>query len=316
MKLLRLLFGPPDVAKLTAKAASTGDFSGLGNAAIHRDPAVRLQAISALASLAEALVASLHEQRMRRAIQGQMSTISSLQAESDAKGRLTEPLVQAMKDADPAVRTAAVRGLDQLHGMHATYAPLIAALHDPDARVRLAAVQAWRKERLQYGADRHYCEAVLAMGRLRDDPDTAVRTALKEQLVALQHRGLDLFKGIKDQALLELQARLREQGFLPESGGDRSSAGNVPLLPLEGTESLTELVERLITHYRRRPDGFIVGTREPAIEDIRRIGALLEQRGGFELMRQAHAEFVQRCTLAGVARNLEFMWDGIGRWQG
>ena len=42
----------------------------------------------------------------------------------------------------------------------------------------------------------------------------------------------------------------------------------------------------------------------------------LHEKGGMERVLAAHARFSGRCRIAGAARNLEHMWDGIGDWRG
>jgi hypothetical protein len=42
---------------------------------------------------------------------------------------------------------------------------------------------------------------------------------------------------------------------------------------------------------------------------------MLDERGGLDLMLDAHRAFSARCAIAGAPRNLEFLWDGIGQWR-
>ncbi len=321
MSFFELLLGPPDIPKLAAKAASTGDFSKLGAAAIHPNPETRLQAVSALATLAGKEVGK------------------------ESGARLAALLIPCLKDSVPSVRVAAVQGLAHLHGMAPTHAPLRTALRDPDPGVREAAVRAWKGMRHEAAVAGWERETVLALGWLVQDSTEIVRAAAQELWAGLPDHGAGLFKDVSDPAMLKLQAMLRKHGLLPPAAPpsaeeqraqeeerrrryqaglrerqtkepSKSSAWDTPLLPLEGNESLAELVERLAVYYRRRPGGFIPGVRWPEIDDIHRIGSILDQRGGMELMRQAHADFVASCNLPGAARNLEILWHGIGRWQG
>lgn len=80
--------------------------------------------------------------------------------------------------------------------------------------------------------------------------------------------------------------------------------------------SLDEIVDRLVAIYRQHPEGFIVDSGGGEEAEIRRIGGILNERGGMELMRAVHAQFAARCGVFGAPRNLEHMWGGIGRWQG
>jgi hypothetical protein len=75
-----------------------------------------------------------------------------------------------------------------------------------------------------------------------------------------------------------------------------------------------EVVNRLVSLYQVHPEGVAADT--PEAEELQRIGEMLNQRGGIDLMRATHAEFMRRCDIRGAARNLEFRWDGIGSWRG
>lgn len=80
--------------------------------------------------------------------------------------------------------------------------------------------------------------------------------------------------------------------------------------------SFDEAIKRMVSIYREHPEGFIVGRGGKPEQELRRIGEMLDSTGGMDLMRAAHAEFSSRCSVRGAPRNLELMWDGIGRWQG
>lgn len=77
-----------------------------------------------------------------------------------------------------------------------------------------------------------------------------------------------------------------------------------------------EAVDKMVSIYREHPQGFVQGSGGAPEQELRRIGEMLNQRGGMDLMRAAHAEFASRCGVLGAARNLEFVWDGIGSWMG
>jgi hypothetical protein len=77
-----------------------------------------------------------------------------------------------------------------------------------------------------------------------------------------------------------------------------------------------EAIDKMVSVYREHPEGFVQGSGGAPEQELRRIGEVLDRKGGMDLMRAAHAEFSNRCDVRGAARNLEFMWDGIGRWQG
>jgi hypothetical protein len=78
---------------------------------------------------------------------------------------------------------------------------------------------------------------------------------------------------------------------------------------------LEDALARLVSIYRSH--GCLVrGQGGPPEQELRRIGESLDREGGIDLMRTVWAEFASRCDVRGAARNLEFLWDGIGTWQG
>ena len=74
---------------------------------------------------------------------------------------------------------------------------------------------------------------------------------------------------------------------------------------------LNDSVDELLRIYESKPSGFL--TDSPSAEPVRRIGEKLNDAGGFDMMLQAHKMFSMQNR---NGRNLEMVWDGIGRWQG
>jgi hypothetical protein len=89
-----------------------------------------------------------------------------------------------------------------------------------------------------------------------------------------------------------------------------------PPIPSGPVSSVEEAVARLVAIYEVCPEGFVVGSGSKGEEEVRRVGKFLNEKGGFELMKQAHADFARRCRIRGAPRNVEFLWDGIGGWEG
>ena len=81
-------------------------------------------------------------------------------------------------------------------------------------------------------------------------------------------------------------------------------------------ETLNEAVDRMRRIYRANPQCFVRGQGGELEQELREIGMLFDRLGGMNLMRVAWDEFARRCEVRGAARNLEFMWDGIGDWRG
>ncbi len=85
---------------------------------------------------------------------------------------------------------------------------------------------------------------------------------------------------------------------------------------LHGMPLRARAVDRITAIYRAHPQGFVQGAGGAPEQELRRIGEMLHQEGGMDLMLTVHAEFTNRCAIHGAPRNLEFMWDGIGNWRG
>ena len=100
-------------------------------------------------------------------------------------------------------------------------------------------------------------------------------------------------------------------------------------------KKLVDLVEELAIIYRSNPQGFGIGESgkdtkwvlsngkwnesdgTSEVTRIREIGKIFNHHDGMECMRWAHKEFSLKCLdIRGAARNLEFIWDGIGNWRG
>lgn len=92
--------------------------------------------------------------------------------------------------------------------------------------------------------------------------------------------------------------------------------GKIPKKDLSADTEIALDTVRLYTIYRVHPEGFQREQQDTMVEEICRIGMRLNREGGKDLMLKAHASFTQKCKIAGAARNLEIMWDGIGEWRG
>ena len=80
--------------------------------------------------------------------------------------------------------------------------------------------------------------------------------------------------------------------------------------------TIDEAVDQLLMIYLQYPKGFEKGKDTLAAKQVESIGQALYEQGGMELMKSVHEDFARRCNIYGAPRNLEFMWDGIGTWQG
>lgn len=77
-----------------------------------------------------------------------------------------------------------------------------------------------------------------------------------------------------------------------------------------------EAVEKMVAIYCEHPQGFVRGSGGAPEQELRRIGEMLNQRGGMDLMLAAHKEFAIKCGVQGAPRNIESLWDCIGQWRG
>jgi len=110
--------------------------------------------------------------------------------------------------------------------------------------------------------------------------------------------------------------RFQQMGFTV--GGVEAAKRSVGKAPEARPEDslFDETVARILSIYRSHPQGFVQGFGGAPEQELRGIGERLNGVGGIDLMRAAHAEFASHCDIPGAARNLEFVWDGIGTWQG
>ncbi len=91
----------------------------------------------------------------------------------------------------------------------------------------------------------------------------------------------------------------------------------------ESDQWFAQAIETMVSIYIDHPNH---GDQGPESErELQRIGEMLNDRGGIQLMRAAHVEFTRLCTFRNVRdkagyisapRSLEHRWSGIGTWQG
>lgn len=83
----------------------------------------------------------------------------------------------------------------------------------------------------------------------------------------------------------------------------------------------SEAIEEMVSLYVRDPDHG--RQRNETIQELERIGKMLNEKGGMNLMRAAHTEFANQCKTRNVRdpsgyvsapRGLEYRWNGIGSW--
>lgn len=73
-------------------------------------------------------------------------------------------------------------------------------------------------------------------------------------------------------------------------------------------------VNRLVYLYINSPGGEGFVKDSDSASEVRYVGQKLNEVGGFKLMLKTHEAFT--LILPRAARNLEFVWGGIGSWQG
>lgn len=261
--------------------------------------------------------------------------------------------VQKLQSQDPKERLAAAEALRKEKDPDAVPA-LAAAMRDPDSRVAIAAAQALQvigdpaigalAEALKDPAWTVRWQAALMLKHLKN------RQALEPLVAALQD-DYWLVRGTAALALGDIgdprayeplaaaqqaeAARPRERlriatgsdwtvNDVTEIAEKDIAAALAKLSELAGTpnpppvqhDRLDLAVGLLAAIYTYCPDGFVRGQGGATEKQIRRIGQDLHDEGGMDLMLAAHARFNGICPILGAARNLEFMWDGIGDWRG
>jgi hypothetical protein len=215
-------------------------------------------------------------------------------------GRAVEPLLAVLKDKEYLVRRAAEKALGRIGA--AAVEPLVAALKDKDANVRGAAAEA-----LGEIGDARAVEPLIAA--LKDKEGGAVRSWAAWALGVIEDaRAVEpLVAALMDG---DWSVRSSAEKALERIGGPEGERAPTQQYAFD------EAVDMLLEIYRQHPEGFVRGERGAAEQEIRRIGRMLHKQGGIALMRTAHAKFARQCGIYGAARNLEFMWDGVGDWLG
>lgn len=119
------------------------------------------------------------------------------------------------------------------------------------------------------------------------------------------------------QNTITVPADILESHAVTAAKRDRQPAPFTPPPRVESPQDrlIRSAADRLLEIYRLQ-GGFLTTSNSPLEREIRQIGSALDAAGGFELMVMVHSEFQRRCEVPGGPRNLEFMWHGIGRWQG
>lgn len=148
-----------------------------------------------------------------------------------------------------------------------------------------------------------------AMIEALGDSDTLVRSMAAETLGWLRD----------SRALPHLEAFLADERNASAPG--LKNRGEKAVGRIRGASGVampvaTTPLDRLVALYTQSPQGFVTGSTDPLVAEVRAIGAAFDASGGMDAMRAAHAEFASRCTVPGAARNLEHLWDGVGAWRG
>ena len=300
MRLLKRLFGPPDIDRLKSK----GDIDGLAAALRHKEPTIRTAAAAALGAIGAAAQAQKQAARLEKLMQAGDSVLPS-RIEDACRGfvsSVSAALAPAVGDANPAVRRESVRALAPLRISTHARDGLIAALSDDQPIVRRMAAEALVAWNNEYGPA---IEPLIA--RLQDD-DVDVRVSAQATLEHWYKMNEQREAALARQVRAALLARqTRASAPAPEAADPASSMSD---------EEVRYVAAQLLAYYFVRPEGFVCGRGWREEREIRVIGESLDQRGGLDLMRRVHDQFRTRCTIPGAPRNLEFLWAGIGAWQG
>lgn len=151
-------------------------------------------------------------------------------------------------------------------------------------------------------------------------PSTPERVISHAQELARPKPATLIAPPISAEAAIDQQADLFRQLGFKVSGLEEAKAAarrtDEVRSGLAADLTFKSAVNRLLDIYKRHPQGFIQGSGGASEQEIRNIGQRLDDLGGKGLMLAVHADFAAHCPCPGAARNLEFMWDGIGTWLG
>jgi hypothetical protein len=288
------LFGPPNVEKMLAKK----DVEGLIKALRHKEANVRAKAAQALGKVGDV-----------RAVKPLISAMKDAALlgydAAEARAKIGPHAAKLLISALLLVREAAAEALAKL-GTPAVE-PLILALQDSNGHVRDVVTEALAK----FGTP-----AVEPLISALKDEDINVRRMSANALgkIGAASSIESLINALSDNDIsIDVAGALKCIGG-PEVERALKEHRTVQTVPQE--YEFDDAIEKMVTIYREHPQGFVQGQGGAPEQELRLIGKILNQKGGMDLMRAAHAEFTSRCAIRGASRNLEFIWDGIGNWQG
>lgn len=313
------IFGPPNVEKMKQKR----DIEGLTKALRHKEVTIRHKAASALGELddpqcADPLIAALDDidEVVRTTAASNLTRVNMSVPEDVQK---LANAIYAMANKDDALRCRAVEQLQELRDLRGLRA-LSAALMDTSSDVRKAAVTALSKFDVERAME------AITFAKVFDDKDRSVRIAFIATLGELAHpKAVDFLLAafLSSSGDPELQEKVAfSMGRLARKMPDNpilqkfTTTAKQTKKNSQDQSEVMDAVDRLVSIYQQQPQGFIQGQNSPAELEIRRIGQILYDQGGMDLMRSTHASFASKCSIPGASRNLEHMWDGIGGWQG
>jgi len=117
------------------------------------------------------------------------------------------------------------------------------------------------------------------------------------------------------EVLVKVYDNKSEMGGIREAALDGIWGIKPQWLPdIRGVEIVEECVGQLVALYDKTPKGEGFIAHSASAKPVEQIGERLDNAGGFDLMVLAHRRFRQQRPRA--ARNLEYVWDGVGSWQG
>ena len=138
--------------------------------------------------------------------------------------------------------------------------------------------------------------------------DSIIRLDAIEELGNLKdHRLFDIF--------LKVYENKEEMAGIREAARDAIWKFDPKWLPnIQGVEILEKFISKLISLYDKTPNGEGFRAHSTSARPVEKLGEKLNEKGGINLMVLAHGLF--KLHRPKAARNLEFVWDGVGYWQG
>jgi HEAT repeat protein len=310
----------------------------------NNDPEIRKRAAFLLGRLKNKtafkslLVACIDENRdVRKEAKSALETIDKDWMKSESAKNAVPMMISALTSGDKAIREQAAMILGEINDNRSVN-PLKAALKDENHTVRDEAVKALGNSKdkgliedliimfLDPASISHYnLEFALKNIDVNWTKSEATLKAVPTMISALKNTNSNVRVGaalalglINDtRTISPLISALDDENWrVQEVAALAMKEKGVSASEKALDDWIKKLINNLVLIYQKYPEGFVKGKGGKPENELWLIGSILNKLGGLNLMKKAHAEFSLRSDVPGSSRNLEFIWDKIGDWQG